>query len=393
MAYRFSRRIVSTPKSFIRETLKATQAADIISFAGGLPNPECIDTAGIGRAAADVIREDGKRALQYATTEGHEPLREYIAERYRRRYGLDAQPDEILITNGSQQCLDLIGKVLIDAGDAVAIERPGYLGAIQAFSLYEPVFQPVPLAPDGPDTGVLEETLRTHEPAFFYGIPNAQNPSGITYSDRRRRECAKILAEYETVFVEDDAYGELRFDGKAMVPVARHLPGLGVMTGSFSKIFSPGMRLGWIYAPADLYEKLVIAKQASDLHSNYLSQRILSRYLEANDIDAHIATIRDAYRMRAQVMVQSMEELFPDGVAFTRPEGGMFVWVTFPEGISSLELFERALAHRVVMLPGVPFYTDGGGESTGRFNFTNADPETIRKGIGIIGDLLREMRG
>lgn len=210
--------------------------------------------------------------------------------------------DEILIINGSQQGLDLIGKIFIDPGDPVALERPGYLGAIQAFSLFEPKFRAISLHDDGPDTGELSRVLQENNPKIFYGIPNSQNPSGITYSEQKRRELGKMLSETDTVFVEDDALGELRFDGTAGIPVTRYLPGEGIMMGSFSKIFSPGMRLGWLYAPEDIMEKLIVAKQASDLHSNYLSQRILAQYLEDNDIDAHIRKITAAYSSRAALM-------------------------------------------------------------------------------------------
>ncbi|KQC04060.1 MAG: aspartate aminotransferase [Methanoculleus sp. SDB] len=392
MAYRFSRRMEKTPKSFIREILKVTLNPGVISFAGGLPNPDLIDVAGIEKAAGDLIREDGKAALQYSTTEGYEPLRQFIADRYSKRYGLSADPDEILITNGSQQCLDLIGKIFIDRSDAVVIERPGYLGAIQAFSLFEPVFHAVSLHDDGPDTGELAGILYDEDPKFFYGIPNSQNPTGITYSEEKRREIAEILHDTGTIFVEDDAYGEVRFDGSAELPVTRYLPGEGIMTGTFSKIFSPGMRLGWIYAPGDIMERLIVVKQASDLHSNYLSQRILATYLEENDIDAHIRKITAAYASRAALMAACMEKHFPDDITFTRPEGGMFIWVTFPEGISSVELFETAAKHNVIVLPGLPFYVDGAGDRSARFNFSNANPDQIRAGIDIIADVIEAIR-
>lgn len=391
MKYAFSRRIQNTPKSFIREILKVTENPDVISFAGGLPNPSLIDTEGIGKAAYDIIKSDGRNALQYSTTEGYEPLRRYIADRYRARYDLDVSPDEILITNGSQQCLDLIGKVFIDKGDAVLMEKPGYLGAIQAFSLYEPEFHSVPLEDDGPDTKALSEVLSEESPAFFYGIPNSQNPTGISYSDEKRREVAEILSEADVPFIEDDAYGELRFDGKAVKPVKYYMPGNGVMTGSFSKIFSPGMRLGWICADKEILEKVIIAKQASDLHSNYLSQRILYKYLEDNDIDAHIKKINVEYRARAELMVETIRAELPPEITCTQPEGGMFVWLRFPDNMSSMKIFEKASERNVVILPGVPFYIDGNGEKTARINFTNADEDEIKRGIGILADVIKEL--
>ena len=304
---------------------------------------------------ARVFEEDGTTALQYSTTEGYLPLRRFIADRYKMRLGLTINPDEILITNGSQQCLDLIGKILLNAGDHVAIERPGYLGAIQAFSLYEPVFHATALTPEGPDLQTLRKILDTFPVKFFYGIPNSQNPSGITYSGERRREIADLLAGRETLFIEDDAYGELCFSGKPLPPVCRYIPGQTLITGSFSKILAPGMRMGWVCAPRGIMDQLVVAKQASDLHSNYLSQRIAFRYLEATDIDAKIREIRAAYKFRCDLMVRMLRENFPSSVSFTIPEGGMFVWVTLPEGCSSMEVFENALKENVAVLPGFRF--------------------------------------
>lgn len=392
MNHRYSERICSTQKSFIREILKVTANPDIISFAGGLPNPNLIDSEGIQKAAAAVLKEDGRTALQYSTTEGHPPLREWIADRYRTRYGLNVDADNILITNGSQQCLDLVGKVYLDKGDAVIVEDPGYLGAIQSFSMFQAEYLPVPLNEEGPDLDCLKNVLETSSAKFMYGIPNSQNPSGISYSEDRRRSLGAMLCEYEMPFVEDDAYGELQFDGVTRKPVSAYMDGEGVLTGSFSKIFSPGMRMGWVCAPKDVMEKILIAKQASDLHSNYLSQRILSRYLEENDIDAHIAKINEAYGNRAEWMLAKMDACFPDDVHFTRPTGGMFVWLTLPEGVSSNALFDAALKRNVAILPGTPFYADGGGDSTARINFSNADKEEIEAGIEVVAEVLEEIR-
>jgi len=380
-----------TPKSFIREILKVTENPNIISFAGGLPNPDFIDVHGIAQAAAAVLNEDGKSALQYSTTEGYLPLRRFIADRYKQRLGLDVTPDEILITNGSQQCLDLIGKVLIDPGDKVAIERPGYLGAIQVFSLYEPVFLPVELGPEGPDPAAFEAVIKNNNPKLFYGIPNSQNPSGITYTEKRRKTCADILAGTNTLVVEDDAYGELQFSGKSLPPFKKFLPDQTILTGSFSKILAPGMRLGWVCAPLKIMDQLVVAKQASDLHSNFLSQRIASRYLKDSDIDLHIKKIRKAYKEQKDCMVATMQEEMPDGVTWTNPEGGMFVWVTLPAGCSSMDIFSAALKEQVAVLPGIPFYVDGGGTNTLRLNFSNSSDERITEGIHRLGKVMRSV--
>lgn len=389
--YTFAPRMAKTPKSFIREILKVTERPEIISFAGGLPSPALIDVDGIRAATVSVLEQDGQAALQYSTTEGYLPLRQFIADRYRTRLGLQVSPEEILITNGSQQCLDLIGKVIIGTGDHVAIERPGYLGAIQAFSLYEPVFRPVTLRTDGPDIAELEAACSTSPVKMFYGVPNSQNPSGITYSEQCRKEVARIMEENGALFVEDDAYGELDFSGSSMPSVRTFLPGQTVITGSFSKILAPGMRMGWVVAPPAIMEQLVIAKQASDLHSNYLSQRIAYEYFSHQDIDSHIRRIRAAYQDQRDIMIRMLEDEFPKSVTFTCPLGGMFVWITLPPGCSSMAVFEAALKRNVAVLPGIPFYVDGGGSDTLRLNFSNSTPKDIREGMSRLAGVIREM--
>ena len=389
--FTFAPRMAKTPRSFIREILKVTGRPEIISFAGGLPSPALIDVGGIRAAAASVLEHDGPAALQYSTTEGYLPLRQFIADRYRTRLGLTVSPDEILITNGSQQCLDLIGKVIIGTGDHIAIERPGYLGAIQAFSLYEPVFHPIPLCSDGPDPGMFERTFRDSPVKMFYGVPNSQNPSGITYTDATRKEIAGIVEDHGALFVEDDAYGELNFSGHALPSFRHYLPGQTIITGSFSKILAPGMRMGWVVAPPAVMEQLVIAKQASDLHSNYLSQRIAYEYLTHADIDGHIGKIRAAYRHQRDVMLRMLEEQFPETVSWTHPLGGMFVWVTLPAGCPSMEIFEQALKENVAVLPGIPFYIDGGGSDTLRLNFSNSTEEKIVTGMERLSRVVRRM--
>jgi 2-aminoadipate transaminase len=383
--------MAKTPKSFIREILKVTANPEIISFAGGLPNPALIDVDGIRKAAAAVLEQDGRSVLQYSTTEGYLPLRQYIADRYKKRLGLCVSPDEILITNGSQQCLDLIGKVFIDEGDHVSLERPGYLGAIQAFSLYEPVFHPVTLHEDGPDSVMLAQVLDTWPVRLFYGVPNSQNPSGITYTGRRRREVASVMKKTDTLFIEDDAYGELNFGGEMMPSMREFLPDQTIITGSFSKILAPGMRLGWVVAPREIMESIVIAKQASDLHSNYLSQRIAYEYLTRQDIDDHIRKIRTAYKNQRDCMIQVISEEFPESVTYTKPQGGMFIWITLPDGCSSMEVFENALEENIAVLPGSPFYIDGGGADTLRLNFSNSTEEKIITGIGRLAKVIRRL--
>ncbi|MGA2913425.1 MAG: PLP-dependent aminotransferase family protein [Methanoregula sp.] len=391
--YTFASRMAKTPKSFIREILKVTANPEIISFAGGLPNPALIDVDGIRKAAATVLEQEGRNVLQYSTTEGYLPLRQFIADRYKKRLGLSVSPEEILITNGSQQCLDLIGKILIDAGDHISIERPGYLGAIQAFSLYEPVFHPIKLHEDGPDPVMLAQVLDTHPVRLFYGVPNSQNPSGITYTGKRRRELASVMRKTTTLFIEDDAYGELNFAGETMPSMREFLPDQTIITGSFSKILAPGMRLGWVVASREIMESIIIAKQASDLHSNYLSQRIAYEYLDQQDIDAHIRKIRTAYKNQCDCMIRMIAETFPESVSYTRPQGGMFVWITLPDGCSSMDVFENALKENVAVLPGSPFYIDGGGMNTMRLNFSNSTDEKIVTGMGRLAKVIRGLCG
>lgn len=378
----FADRMSTVKKSFIREILKVTIGQDdIISFAGGLPNPTTFPVENIENATKKILEEDGARALQYSSTEGYFPLRQYIAERYMKTRGLKVDPEEIIITNGAQQGLDLVGKILVNKGSSVAIESPGYLGAIQAFSIYEPRFHTIPLEEDGPNVDVLEDSLKNNDVAFFYGVPNFQNPTGITYSEEKRRRIASIFQQGNTLFVEDDPYGELRFMGQHMSSMKTYLPEQTVMLGSFSKIVAPAMRLGWICASKEIVEKLIIAKQAADLHTNYFAQRIVYQHLKDNSLDEHIGKISRLYKSQRDSMVDAIEQYFPKEVSYTKPEGGMFLWVTLPENISALDLFDISAKKGVVFVPGDPFYVGRTGANTLRLNYTNSNEETIRDGI------------
>lgn len=387
----FADRMATVPRSFIREILKVTEDPEVISFAGGLPNPEFFPVAAIAQAAFRVLSEDGKNALQYSATEGYPPLREYIAERYLRTKGLKIAPEEILITNGSQQALDLLGKALLNKGDTVVFERPAYLGAIQAFSIFEPSFAVVPLRADGMDVDALAELLGRIRAKLVYTVPNFQNPSGLTYSRENRLEVAGVLRGHDTFLVEDDPYGELRFMGENLPSMREYLGERAVLLGTFSKTVSPGLRLGWICARGELMEKLVIAKQAADLHSNYVAQRIVHRYLMDNDLDGHIAKIREAYRVQRDMMVAAIERHCPSDIECTKPEGGMFLWMTLPEGVSSLDLLEVAMMDKVAFVPGQAFYVDGGGANTLRLNFSNSDGDKIEEGISRLGRAIRRL--
>ena len=385
----FADRMATTHKSFIREILKITQDSNVISFAGGLPNPKLFPVKELADACLKVLLEDGENVLQYSTTEGYLPLREYIAERYFVKKGLQASPDEILITNGSQQGLDLIGKVFLNKGDRIAIERPGYLGAIQAFGIYEPEFVPIPLLDDGIDTDLLEKALKANQTKLFHTVINFQNPSGVTYSRQKREKLADIIKSHNTVLVEDNPYGELRFMGEDLPSMKSYLGDGTVVLGSFSKVVTPGLRLGWICAGPDVMEKIVVAKQSSDLHSNYLSQRAVYRYLIDHDLDEHILNIKKVYKRQRDMMVSMIEKHFPQEIKCTKPEGGMFLWVTLPENLSSLHLFKLTAENNVAFVPGKAFYVDGGGDDTLRLNFSNADEERIEEGIRRLAKIIK----
>ncbi|MGE5296179.1 MAG: PLP-dependent aminotransferase family protein [Solirubrobacterales bacterium] len=391
MSSLYASRMGTIPRSFVREMLKVTQNKEMISFAGGLPNPRLFPVQEIAAAAVTALAGTDGSSLQYGPTEGYAPLREYIAQRYRQNEGLNVTADEILITNGSQQGLDLIGKAFLNRQDAIAIERPAYLGAIQAFSVFEPEFHPVPLFADGVDIDGLAEILRSRRIKFFYTVINFQNPSGISYSEGKRAALAEALRQYDTLVIEDDPYKELRFEGQAKPSMRHWLGDKAVLLGSFSKIVAPGLRMGWVCAPRETLDKLIVAKQASDLHSNSFCQRMLYQYLTSHDINQHIAAIRVAYKQQRDAMLAAIDTYFPAEVTCTRPDGGMFVWTTLPPGLSAIELFEYAMQEGVVFVPGTPFFVDGGGVHNMRLNFSNADEDKIEEGIARLGRIIKSL--
>lgn len=389
MKFQFAARMGKVPRSFVREILKVTEDPEIISFAGGLPNPESFPYQDIKEVVVQVLEENGAQALQYSTTEGYYPLREWVSHRYQSK-GLKVDPEEVLVTNGSQQGLDLVGKIFLDQNDSVLVERPTYLAALQSFGLYEPEFHSLPLEEDGVNINSLEMALDKFHPKLFYAVPNFQNPTGISYSLKRRKEVAQVLNDHQTVFVEDNPYGEIRFMGEDHPPVKAFLDE-SVLLGSFSKIVSPGIRLGWITTPGEVMDKLVTAKQASDLHSSLLSQMIVHRYLSEYDVEAHLMKIRRMYKRQRDLMVTLIQEEFPEDVKYTKPEGGMFLWVTLPEGMSSLELFELALKKKVAFVPGQAFYAEKPQHNTLRMNFSNSSEEKIEEGIKRLGEVIKKL--
>ena len=391
MDLRFADRMNNAQKSFIREILKVVGNPEIISFAGGLPNPISFPVKKVQEATDKILEEDGENVLQYSTTEGYLPLREYISERYLKNSGVVVPPEEILITNGSQQGLDLIGKVFLNKGDVMLMEEPGYLGAIQAFSMFEPEFKTVPIRHDGVDTEKLKESIEKYNPKLFYAVPNFHNPSGITYSEENRKQVSDIMKDSSTIFIEDDPYGELRFIGNKVPSMKKYMNDNVILLGSFSKIVSPGMRLGWIHAASEIMDKLIIAKQGADLHSNYFSQRVVYEYLKENNIEIHIEKITNLYKKQRDCMVNSIEKYFPKEVEVTKPEGGMFIWVTLPENYSSMDLFNIAIEKKVAFVPGDPFYVGMEGVNAFRLNYTNSTEEKIEEGIKILAESIKEL--
>jgi len=394
---RFAGRMGSVHRSFIREILKAAVDPQIISFAGGLPNPRFFPVRELDEAAHKVLATDGEAALQYSTTEGYLPLREKIAERYAAR-GTHVSADQILILNGSQQGLDLTAKIFLDKGDEVLVESPSYLAALQSFGLFEPCFHGLGMDEHGVDAAQLVEAVSSGKPKFFYAIPNFQNPCGITYSEERRRQVARALVSSDTVLVEDDPYGEIRFLGTDIPSVRTFMEAetggaeSAILLGTFSKIVSPGMRLGWMCAGAEIMERLVIAKQAADLHSNEFTQRVVYRYLCDYDVGEYIGRTRAAYRRQRDAMVAAARTLFPAEVTCTQPEGGMFLWMTLPPRISSLDFFEKALERKVTFVPGQAFFADGGGANALRLNFSNTDEAVIAEGMQRLAQVYMEMQ-
>ena len=383
--------IKATPPSFVRGILKAASDPDVISFAGGLPNPISFPQEELLESMNRVVRTYGSSVFQYSITAGLPELRQYIVDRYNRIFGLTLTIDNIIITTGSQQALDLIGKVLLDKGDGVIVEKPTYLAAIQAFSMQQPVFYPVELTEEGMDSEQLEKALR-NPVKFIYAIPDFQNPTGLTYSAENRKQIYEILQDRDVVLIEDDPYGELRFDGERLPYIgAGKLPN-SILLGTFSKTVTPGMRTGFIISEnKELLKCISVAKEAGDLHTNIFSQYLIWDYLINNDLDMHIAKIKALYQKQAQAMMDAMDRYFPSSVKYTKPHGGMFLWVTLPEGVSAMSLFPKALEKKVAFVPGDPFYIGIKNANTMRLNYTNADCETIEEGIHRLGNLLKEL--
>ena len=380
---KFARRLASLQPSFIREILKASNNPDVISFAGGLPNEDYFPAQRLSEIASRLIATQPEKILQYGQTEGENELREYIAQSYRDRFHLDIDADNILITNGSQQAFDLIGKVLIDSGDKIIIESPAYLGAIQSLAMYQPQFMPVTIGEQGMD---VEEftTAMTNNPKLVYTVPNFQNPTGFSYSTETREAMVTCLCQRGSYIIEDDPYGELRFSGQAAPSFYHYLPEQTLLLGSFSKIIAPGLRIGWIVAPTSIMQRLIIAKQAADLHSSRLSQHLILAYLQDEEFQAHLVRLREAYQRRCNIMGDTIDQLFGDRVKRSHPQGGMFMWLSFAEQIDTMLLFELARNRGVIFVPGQPFYSEPAVRHSARLNFSSSSFGQIERGLELL---------
>ncbi len=380
MTFTLSQRAQKLTSSAIREILKVTERPEVISFAGGLPSPDTFPVERLREHTQRVLQETPTAALQYGPTEGYMALREWIAARH------SSSASNVLVTTGSQQGLDLLGKVLIDTASRVLVETPTYLGALQAFSMCEPQFVSVPSDENGPVSASLAELAR--DARFMYCLPNFQNPTGRRIPLERRQQLVDIAANQGLLLLEDDPYGALSYSGDALPTMHSMNPDQVVHMGSFSKVLAPGLRVGYVIAPQSLHRKLVQAKQAADLHTPSFTQRIVYESIKDGFLDEHIPTIRKLYGERCTAMLSAMSRYFPAGVQWNRPEGGMFIWVTLPMGMDSTKLLERAIAANVAFVPGAPFFANNPQANTLRLSFVTVPPDKIETGVKILGSLL-----
>lgn len=397
--YRYAHRTQKMGSSVIRELLKLTEQPDIISFGGGLPAPEVFPVKEFQEACNTVLVKHGAQALQYSTTEGYRPLREMIS-RHAGRYTVELTPENILITSGSQQALDFIGRLFINRGDYIVVESPTYLGALQAWNAYGAQYISVRTDEDGMIVDELEAALRVG-PKFIYVLPNFQNPSGSTLSLERRQKLVELADKYGVPIVEDDPYGQLRYEGEHLPsvvyldsqmrgPNGGHYSGNVIYLSTFSKLLAPGLRLAWVVAPPEVIRRLVMTKQAADLHTSSFNQYVAYEVGKGGFLDEHVKVIRQVYKERRDVMLEMMEEVFPSEMRWTHPQGGMFLWGIMPEGTDAAEVLKVAIDRKVAFVPGGSFHPNGGGANTMRINFSYCAPDVIREGITRLGVTLKE---
>lgn len=397
-AKNFAKRTKKMESSVIRELLKTSNLPGVISFAGGYPSPSVFPAERIRQACDTVLRDQGDHALQYSMTEGYLPLRDMICNRS-KRYGINIHPDNVLITNGSQQALDLIGKIFIDPGDKLLVESPTYLGAIQAWRAYGAEFVSAEADADGMIPESLESKMHT-QPKLIYLLPNFQNPMGCTLSADRRQKILEIAHQYQVPIIEDDPYGQLRYEGEHIPPVLAYdaklrgndnhdYQGNVIYMSTFSKILAPGFRLAWVVAPKEIIRKLVLAKQGTDLHTSTFAQMVVHEVCKDNFLDQHIPVIRELYKKRRDLMMKMIDEKFPPAVKYIRPKGGLFLWVQAPQDLDTQTIFPLAVERKVAYVPGGPFHPNGGGNNTIRLNFSFATEEEIEIGITRLGEVLK----
>ncbi len=386
----YAKRMDNIKGSDIREILKLTQQPDIISFAGGLPAPELFPIEKIKTAAVEVLNKHGRKALQYGPTEGYIPLRNKIVNQV-KKFGIDSNYNNILITSGSQQGLDMIAKLYIDPEDVILCESPSYLGALNAFKAYEPKFIEVKTDNNGMLMDDLEVHLKNNEKIkLIYVIPEFQNPTGRTWSVERRKKLVELANKYNVIIVEDNPYGELRFDGQLNPSVKSFdTENKVIYLGTFSKIFCPGYRTAWILASEDIIHKLIFIKQGIDLQTSTIAQYDINEFMEMYDIEEHIKELVSVYRERRNIMLDEMKKTFPKEVIFTYPEGGLFTWVELPERVNTRDLLVKAVEKKVAFVPGGSFFPNGGNECCMRLNYSNMKPDKIKQGVDILSELIK----
>ncbi len=391
---RYADRVKGMKASEIRELLKITEHPEMISFAGGMPSPDSFPVNEIKKIVVKVLGKHGKQALQYGTTEGLESLREAIAKRMSKS-GVKCSKDGILVASGAEQLIDLIGKIFINPGDYVVLENPTFLGAIVSFNAYQPRYIPIPVDENGMVTTVLEETLKKYGksklPKFIYTVPTFHNPCGVTLSLERRKHLLRLAEKYKIPIVEDDAYSELRYSGRPL-PSLKSLDNKGIVIHlrTFSKILAPGLRLGWAVADKKILRKIIIAKQGTDSCTNTLSQYIADEYLRSGLANKQIPKIRKMYKRKRNIMLKAMEKYFPEHTKWTRPEGGLFIWVTLPESINTKKIQKKALKEKVAFVQGSAFFVKNKKYNTMRLNFSNTDDRKIREGIRRLAKIIEK---
>lgn len=388
MSWQLSMRAQKLTSSAIREILKVTERPEVISFAGGLPSPATFPVERLQIACNAILSSAASPALQYGPTEGYLPLREWIAKRHSSA-GVQVDPARVLVTTGSQQGLDLLAKVLVDAGSRVLVETPTYLGALQAFSLCEPQFVSVPSDDEGPIPPQMTPAL-TQGARFMYCLPNFQNPTGRRIPTQRRIELTRVAADAGVLLLEDDPYGALSYEGEELPALFSYNDQGVVYMGSFSKVLAPGLRVGYLIAPTELHKKLVQAKQAADLHTPSFTQRIVHEVIKDGFLDEHIPHIRELYANQCRAMLTSLQRHFPAEASWNRPAGGMFIWVKLPKHVDSMQLLDKAIAANVAFVPGAPFFADEPQANTLRLSFVTVSPEKIEEGVARLGKLVHE---